>query len=58
MYNLTAKYRILELCDCEMKHFITEFNAQMIVLMQYKRNKLVICQGRCDKTCRKETHGL
>ena len=30
MYNLTAKYRILELCDCEVKHFITEFNAQMI----------------------------
>ena len=44
MYNLTAKYRILELCDCEMKNFITEFNnIQMIVLMQYKRNKLAIC---------------
>ena len=43
MFNLTAKYRILELFDCEMKHFITEFNVQMIVLMQYKRNKLVIC---------------
>ena len=42
MYNLTAKYRILELCDCEMKNFITEFNVQMIVLMQCKRNKLVI----------------
>ena len=42
MYNLTAKYRILELCDCEMKKFITEFNVQMIVLMQYKRSKLVI----------------
>ena len=36
-----AKYRILELCDCEMKNFITEFN--MVVLMQYKRNKLAIC---------------
>ena len=24
MYNLTAKYRILELFDCEMKNFITE----------------------------------
>ena len=43
MYNLTAEYRILELFDCEMKHLITEFNVQMIVLMQYKRNKLVIC---------------
>ena len=43
MYNLTAKYRILKLFDCEMKHFITEFNVRMTVLMQYKRNKLVIC---------------
>ena len=43
MYSLTAKYRILELCDCEMKNSISEFNVQMIVLMQYKRNKLVIC---------------
>ena len=42
MYNLTAKYRILELCDCEMKNFMM-FNVQMIVLMQYKRNKLAIC---------------
>ena len=25
------------------KNFITEFNVQMIDLMQYKRNKLVIC---------------
>ena len=38
-----AKYRSLELCDCEMKNFNTELNVQMIVLMQYKRNKLVIC---------------
>ena len=37
MYNLTAKYRILELCDWEMKNFITEFSIQMIVLMQYKK---------------------
>ena len=43
MYNLTAKYRILELYDYEMKNFITEFNVQMIVLMQCKRNKLLIC---------------
>ena len=43
MYNLREKYRILELFDCEMKHFITEFNVQMIILMQNKRNKLVIC---------------
>ena len=43
MYNFTAKYQNLELCDYEMKHFITEFNAQMIVLMQDKRNKPVIC---------------
>ena len=44
MYNLTAKYRILELCDCEMNNFITEFNnVEMIVLMQNKRNELAIC---------------
>ena len=43
MYNLTPKYRTLELCDCEMKNVVTEFNVQMIVLMQYKRNKFVIC---------------
>ena len=38
MYNLTAKYRILELYDCEMKNVV-----QMIAIMQYKRNKFVIC---------------
>ena len=37
MYNLTAKYRILELSDWEMKNFITEFSIPMIVLMQYKK---------------------
>ena len=40
MYNLTAKYRIFELCDCEMKNFITEFNVQMIVLCNVKEINL------------------
>ena len=40
MYNLTAKYCILELYDCEMKNFITEFNIQMIVFCNIKEINL------------------